>query len=167
MIDRSTNCHKSDCSFLKGGTYTMIKKLFSAMLAITLLFTPISGFLVGDHVTTVSAKGYKSGKKSFNSNTNSPSLIKKDDTQQKSSTTKSSTTTKPKAGSLMKGLFLGGLAGLLLGGLLSNLGILGSLIGLVINVLAIFAVIFIIRKVFAYFVNKNKRKHKEDTIWGK
>ncbi|WP_345740679.1 hypothetical protein [Metabacillus endolithicus] len=34
----------------------MIKKLFSAMLAITLLFTPISGFLVGDHVTTVSAK---------------------------------------------------------------------------------------------------------------
>ncbi|UGB32291.1 hypothetical protein [Metabacillus sp. B2-18] len=146
----------------------MIKKLFSAMLAITLLFTPISGFLVGDHVTTVSAKGYKSGKKSFNSNTNSPSLIKKDDTQQKSSTTtKSNTTTKPKAGSLMKGLFLGGLAGLLLGGLLSNLGILGSLIGLAINILAIIAVIFIIRKVFAYFINKNKRKHKEDTIWGK
>ncbi|MCM3408689.1 hypothetical protein [Metabacillus litoralis] len=146
----------------------MIKKLFSAMLAITLLCTPISGFLVGDHVTTVSAKGYKSGKKSFNSNTNSPSLIKKDDTQQNSSTTtKSNTTTKPKAGNLMKGLFLGGLAGLLLGGLLSNLGILGSLIGLVINVLAIFAVIFIIRKVFTYFVNKNKRKHKEDTIWGK
>jgi beta-lactamase regulating signal transducer with metallopeptidase domain len=146
----------------------MIKKLFSAMLAITLLFTPISGFLVGDHVTTVSAKGYKSGKKSFNSNTNSPSLIKKDDTQQKSSTTtKSNTTTKPKAGSLMKGLFLGGLAGLLLGGLLSNLGILGSLIGLAINILAIFAVIFIIRKVIAYFINKNKRKHKEDTIWGK
>ncbi|KKI93983.1 hypothetical protein WQ54_00075 [Bacillus sp. SA1-12] len=147
----------------------MFKKLFSALLVLTLLFTPISGFLIGDQVTTVSAKGYKSGKKSFNSNsntTNSPSLFKKEDSQQKSSTaTKSSTTTKPKAGSIMKGLFLGGLAGLLLGGLLSNLGILGSIIGLFINIFAIVAVIFIIRKLYTFF--KNKRKHKDETVWGK
>lgn len=137
------------------------------MLVLSLLFTPVGGFILGDQLTTVSAKGYKSGKKSFNSNTtNSPSLFKKDDSQQKSSTTtKSSTTAKPKAGSLMKGLFLGGLAGLLLGGLLSNLGILGSIIGLFVNVLAIFAVIFIIRKLFTYF--KKKRKAKEETIWEK
>jgi predicted lipid-binding transport protein (Tim44 family) len=146
----------------------MFKKLFSAMLVLTILFTPIGGFMLGDHLTTVSAKGYKSGKKSFNSNTNnnSPSLFKKDDTQQKSSTTtKNSTTAKPKMGGIMKGLFLGGLAGLLLGGLLSNLGILGSIIGLFINVLAIIAVIFIIRKLFTLF--KKKRKSEDDTVWGK
>lgn len=145
----------------------MFKKLFSAMLVVTLLFTPVGGFMLGDQVSSVHAKGYKSGKKSFNSNTNSPSLFKKDDTQQqKSSTTsKNNTTAKPSTGGLMKGLFLGGLAGLLLGGLLSNLGILGSIIGLFINIAAIFAVIFIIRKLFTYF--KNKRKNDEDTIWGK
>ncbi len=145
----------------------MIKKLLSAMLVMTLVFTPVGGFLLGDQVTTVSAKGYKSGKKSFNSNTNNnSSFFKKDDTQQKSSTiTKSSKTTKSKTGSIMKGLFLGGLAGLLLGGLLSNLGILGSIIGLFINVIAIIAVIVIIRKVFTFF--KKKRKEEEDTIWGR
>ncbi|WP_273131160.1 hypothetical protein ACNRWW_07010 [Metabacillus sp. HB246100] len=148
----------------------MTKKLFSAILVATLLFTPVGGFLLGDQISTVSAKGYKSGKKSFNSNTtnnnNSPSLFKKDDSQQKSSTTTSSnTTTKSKTGSIMKGIFLGGLAGLLLGGLLSNFGILGSIIGLFINMLAIFAVIFIIRKVYSYF--KNKRKNEEDAAWGK
>jgi predicted lipid-binding transport protein (Tim44 family) len=146
----------------------MFKKLFSAMLVLTILFTPIGGFMLGDQLTTVSAKGYKSGKKSFNSNTNnnSPSLFKKDDTQQKSSTTtKNSTTAKPKMGGIMKGLFLGGLAGLLLGGLLSNLGVLGSIIGLFINVLAIIAVIFIIRKIFTLF--KKKRKSEDDTVWGK
>ncbi|MBO1512588.1 hypothetical protein [Metabacillus bambusae] len=145
----------------------MFKKLFSAMLVLTLLFTPVGGFMLGDQLTTVSAKGYKSGKKSFNSNTNnSPSLFKKDDTQQKSSTTtKNSTTAKPKMGGIMKGLFLGGLAGLLLGGLLSNLGILGSIIGLFINGLAIIAVIFIIRKLFTLF--KKKRKSEDDTVWGK
>lgn len=145
----------------------MFKKVFSAMLVLTLLFTPVGGFMLGDQLSTVSAKGYKSGKKSFNSNTNnSPSLFKKDDTQQKSSTTtKSNTTAKPKAGSLMKGLMLGGLAGLLLGGLLGNLGVLGSIIGLFVNVLAIFAVIFIIRKLFTYF--KKKRKAEEKTIWEK
>ena len=146
----------------------MFKKLFSAMLVLTILFTPIGGFILGDQLTTVSAKGYKSGKKSFNSNTNnnSPSLFKKDDTQQKSSTTtKNSTSAKPKMGGIMKGLFLGGLAGLLLGGLLSNLGILGSIIGLFINVLAIIAVIFIIRKLFTLF--KKKRKSEDDTVWGK
>lgn len=146
----------------------MFKKLFSAMLVLTILFTPIGGFMLGDQLTTVSAKGYKSGKKSFNSNTNnnSPSLFKKDDTQQKSSTTtKNSTAAKPKMGGIMKGLFLGGLAGLLLGGLLSNLGVLGSIIGLFINVLAIIAVIFIIRKLFTLF--KKKRKSEDDTVWGK
>ena len=146
----------------------MFKKLFSAMLVLTILFTPIGGFMLGDQLTTVSAKGYKSGKKSFNSNTNnnSPSLFKKEDTQQKSSTTtKNSTTAKPKMGGIMKGLFLGGLAGLLLGGLLSNLGVLGSIIGLFINVLAIIAVIFIIRKLFTLF--KKKRKSEDDTVWGK
>lgn len=147
----------------------MIKKLFSAILVLTVLFTPVGGFLLGDQLTTASAKGYKSGKKSFNSNTtnnNSPSLFKKDETNQKSSTTtKSNTTAKSKTGGLMKGLLLGGVAGLLLGGMLSNLGILGSVIGLFINVLAIFAVIFIIRKIFSMI--KNKRKSEENSIWGK
>jgi len=59
-------------------------------------------------------------------------------------------------GGLMRGLMLGGLAGLLFGGLLSGLGGFGALLGLAVNVLGIVVLFLIARKLYRMFVNRPK-----------
>jgi predicted lipid-binding transport protein (Tim44 family) len=54
-------------------------------------------------------------------------------------------------GSFMKGLMIGGLAGLLFGSLFADLGFLGELLGLMINVLAIYFLFVLVRNVYRYF----------------
>jgi hypothetical protein len=54
-------------------------------------------------------------------------------------------------GSFMKGLMVGGLAGLLFGSLFAGMGFLGELLGLMINVLAIYFLFVIVRNVYRYF----------------
>ena len=137
-----------------------LKKILAAFMAAVLILTPAGNFIFQDHATTVEAKGYKSGKKSFNMNnskTQSNIQKKQDDTTTTNKT--NSTATTPKggfaSGGLMKGIMLGGLAGLLFGGLLANMGALGPIIGLFINVLAIMFVISLIRN---FFANKRRRE---------
>jgi hypothetical protein len=142
-----------------------MKKLFAALLTALLIFSPVGSTVFQDSVTTVEAKGYKSGKKSFNSNTNTNNNNNTLFQNKKDTTTKSTTTpTKAfKPGGFMKGLMIGGLAGLLFGSLFANMGMLGSILGLMINVLAIFVLISVIRKIFIYF--KNKRKEADANSW--
>ena len=45
-----------------------MKKILSAVLTAALIFTPVGSVVFQDQPTTVEAKSYKSGKKSFNSN---------------------------------------------------------------------------------------------------
>ncbi len=143
---------------------TFMKKVFAALLALSLLLSPLGSFVFQDNLTTVEAKGYKSGKKGFNNNignTNKSNFQqqKKDDNNV---TNKSTTTTTPKgglmSGGLMKGLMLGGLAGFLFGGLLGGMGMLGSFLGLMINVIAIYVLIVIIRKVFVMIRDRKKNE---------
>jgi predicted lipid-binding transport protein (Tim44 family) len=54
-------------------------------------------------------------------------------------------------GSFMKGLMIGGLAGLLFGSLFAGMGFFGELLGLMINVLAIYFLFVLIRAVYRYF----------------
>ncbi|MWC28151.1 hypothetical protein [Paenibacillus sp. MMS18-CY102] len=61
-------------------------------------------------------------------------------------------------GSFMKGLMIGGLAGLLFGGIFSNMGFFGNLIGLLINVFAIFALFALVRAAIQYF-RRNRNNH--------
>lgn len=139
-----------------------VKKLVAALLVLTLVVSPIGNFIFNDY-TTAEAKGYKSGKKSFNTN-NSDSKVNKSNIEKKkddSSTTKSSTATNKKSGGLMKGLLVGGLAGLLFGSLFANMGMLGSILGFAINMLAIVFLIVIIRKVFTML----KKKKKDSEPW--
>ncbi|WP_449538689.1 hypothetical protein [Ferdinandcohnia sp. Marseille-Q9671] len=140
-----------------------MKKVISAFLALSLILSPVGNIVFQDHSTTVEAKGYKSGKKGFNNNignTNKSNFQqqKKDNT----TTNKSTATTTPKgglmSGGLMKGLMLGGLAGLLFGGLLGGMGALGSFLGLMINVLAIYVLFSIIRKIFVLIRDKKKKE---------
>jgi predicted lipid-binding transport protein (Tim44 family) len=60
------------------------------------------------------------------------------------------------SGGLMKGLLIGGLAGLLFGSLFGNMGFLGDILGLFVNLMAIFLVVMLIRRIFTYFRNRNK-----------
>ena len=63
-------------------------------------------------------------------------------------------------GSFMKGLMIGGLAGLLFGGLFANMGFLGELLGLMINLLAIYFLFVLIRAAYLYFRDrKPPRRH--------
>ena len=64
-------------------------------------------------------------------------------------------------GSFMKGLMIGGLAGLLFGGLFANMGFLGELLGLMINVLAIYFLFVLIRSVYRYFRDRRPQRPRE------
>ena len=59
-------------------------------------------------------------------------------------------------GSFMKGMMIGGLAGLMFGGLFAGMGAFGNILGFLINVLAIYVVIVLIRYAFQYFKNKRR-----------
>jgi hypothetical protein len=149
-------------TILNGGPNSM-KKILAALLTASLIFSPLGSVVFQDHTTTVEAKGYKSGKRSFNSNnstTNSNSFF-----QKKSTTTNKSTITptkKLKTGGLMKGLMIGGLAGLLFGSLFANMGFLGSILGLMVNIIGIMILISIVRKIYVFLKNKRNR---EENPW--
>lgn len=161
-----------------------MKKFLVALFTVTLVFAPISDVIFLDQDTTVEAKRYKSGKKSFNpgnsgTNSNNNSLFqnnqrdttknsqyqnsKKDSTNNQSTVNKNNSKTSDRGG-LLKGLALGGLAGLLFGGLLANLGMLGSILGLFINVLAIIVLIGIAVKIYSFFKRK-KKEQEEANVW--
>ena len=145
----------------------LMKKILSAVLTAALIFTPVGSVVFQDQPTTVEAKSYKSGKKSFNRNnnsTNNNSLFQKK--QDNNTTTNKSAATNKQggffSGGLMKGLMLGGLAGLLFGGLFGGMGFLGEILGLFINILAIVVIIALIRKIFQFFT---KKKEEEKNPW--
>lgn len=110
--------------------------------------------------------GMKSPKQSF---TQTPK--KTDNVNQSSSGAKASTGatagTAAKSGGLfggsgfMKGMMMGGLAGLLFGGLFGSMGAFGEILGLMINLMAIFAIIMLIRVAFVYLRSKKEQRPDE------
>ena len=58
----------------------------------------------------------------------------------------------------MRGLMIGGLAGMLFGGLFANMGFMGNILGLFVNLIAIFVVIALIRKIYTMFKNNKEQK---------
>lgn len=113
-------------------------------------------------------KSYQSPKRSFSdtpSKTPSQNNISKTDsgkTTNGTNTTANSQTNRGffSGGGLLKGMFIGGLAGLLFGGLFSHFGAMGDILGLMVNVLAIYVMFMIIRGLFRYMADKRKDKDK-------
>ncbi|MFC4410117.1 hypothetical protein ACFOZY_06650 [Chungangia koreensis] len=136
-----------------------MKKFMAALLSAALLFAAVGTTVLISDPASVEAKGYKSGKKGFNFNNNQQnqkSNIQKKDTDS-TAVNKSNTTTNNKgfsSGGLMRGLFVGGLAGLLFGSLFANMGMLGSVLGLLINVLGILVLLWLIKTVFTMLIKK-------------
>lgn len=136
----------------------MAKKLITIITAVALLFAPVT-FFSQDNVTTVEAKSYRSGVKSFNkSKTPTTSPFKNQQTNKSTTNNYSKNMKSSSKSGLMKGLLFGGIAGLLFGSMLSQLGGLGSILGLLINVIAIYFVIKLAFKALTYFYLRNKKR---------
>ncbi|MGE8206464.1 hypothetical protein ACQKP0_18300 [Heyndrickxia sp. NPDC080065] len=142
----------------------MRKKLLMFLTVFTLIFTVSSLGFVDD----ASAKGFRSGKRSFNpthSNQFSPNKstnnnkIKQD--THTNSTNKSFTKNSSNKGGFMKGMLLGGLGGLLIGNLFGGLGLgaFGSILAGFVNVIIIIGVIMIIARIFKFFKRNNSERY--------
>jgi hypothetical protein len=126
----------------------MVKILVSLVLMASLMLTPIGDSVFENKTSYVSAKSLKGGKRGYNPNRN----FKQPDTRQNQPRSNFNNRRNNFArGGIMRGLLYGGIAGLLLGGLLGNLGFFGGILGLFINILAIVFLIFLIRKLIRYF----------------
>lgn len=146
-----------------------MKKIIMLLTAMTLFFTPVGSVVFQDGPSIADAKRSFGGSSSFNKNSGtSSSFLNKSNTTNTNTLNKSkmsNTFNKMKNSSLMKGLFFGGLAGLLLGGLFGQLGMMGPILGFLLNLVAIIALFAIAGKI--YSVIKKKRREKELETWGK
>lgn len=140
-----------------------MKKIATMMFALTLLFTTV-GMVILTNDTEVEAKSYKSGKKGFQPNKSNIQKDKDSNTSNVTKTTKDNTNNTKggfSSGGFMRGLLVGGLAGLLFGSLFADMGVLGSILGLLINVGAILLIVYFVFKIY----NVMKRKNEATTEW--
>lgn len=155
---------------LKGELKTMMKKIVTVLTAFMFIFA--AGSFIGvDHVD---AKGYKSGKKSYTptsgqtdksnfGGTKSDSNVNVKKTSPDSKTKATNTAPKKSKSGFMKGLLFGGIGGLLLGSLFANMGVLGSILAFMINMLVMVGIIMITIRIFKYFKNQRKKQVEEAT----
>lgn len=135
-----------------------IKHLMMVFMAFTLLFGTVSAF--APDYADAKRGGFKSGTKSY---TNTPKKSDNNVSQSNSnnnSTTGASTTNRGGffggGGGFMKGMMLGGLAGMLFGGLFGGMGFLGNILGLLVNVIAIVAIVMLAMALFRAIANRRK-----------
>lgn len=128
------------------------KKMKKIMIAVALIFSlslsPLAEYISYHDDYKVSARSYRSGKRSFN---RQPS-VRQNEPRSNFSNRRNGTVnrgvTRSKRGGFARGLLYGGLAGMLFGGLLGHMGALGGIFGLLINILAIVLVINLILRLF-------------------
>ncbi|MGO4542088.1 hypothetical protein [Paenibacillus sp. 2TAB19] len=131
-----------------------MKKGILMLMALSIVMT------VGFH-STADAKPRRSIKSPRQSYTETPK--KKDNASQTNNGARSGAATGAgrtgfwSGGSFFRGLMVGGIAGLLFGSLFSGWGAFGNLLGLLINVIAIIAVVMIIRAIWNNFRHNRRR----------
>ena len=146
------------------GKKSFVTKILASFMLLTFVAAPIAESTFVNTSHEVSAKSYRSGKKSFNSNTGTNSNNSATFNQKKS-TTSNVQASKPNSfnkGSFAKSMLLGGVAGLLFGSLLANMGMMGSVLGLLINVLVIVLIIGLIKKIFFTRNNNNHNRPRKE-----
>ena len=141
-----------------------MKKGLLTLLVFAVTFTLSFGFLA-DSADAKRGGGLKSNKQSFTQQpkTEANKTDNASATQTKNNTTtpNSAQTTKQgglfgNSGGFLKGLALGGLAGLLFGSMFGNMGAFGEILGFMVNLLVIFGVIMVIRALWTYVRNSKK-----------
>ncbi|MDN3956872.1 hypothetical protein [Sporolactobacillus laevolacticus] len=141
-----------------------MKKIMAVFLALALIFTPAGNFVFHQTDQQVSAKGYRSGVKSFQSNRGSGTNSFFGNRQNRTQNSRTATTSRNfTGGSFMRGMIFGGLSGLLFGSLLSHFGGFGMMAGFLINIIAILVVLALIRYLITSFTNRSRRNRSEDS----
>lgn len=145
----------------------MMKKMMMIVMAFTLIFA----FTTPD-LADAKRGGFKSGPRTYNP---TPKNSTTSDYQKSSSTTSnktSGTTTGTNTGGgffsgggFMRGLMVGGLAGMLFGGLFGNMGFFGNLLGLAVNLLAIYVIIIAVMALYRRF--KRQPRHDDSPRGGR
>ncbi|WP_410514973.1 hypothetical protein PaeBR_11605 [Paenibacillus sp. BR2-3] len=136
-----------------------MKRITMIIMAFTLFFVVSAP----DSADARRGGGFKSSPRSF---TTTPKKSTQNSVKQSDSTKGTTSATAAKAnrgffsgGSLMKGLMIGGLAGLLFGSMFAGMGAFGSFLGLAVNMLAIY---FVVMLVLSFFRRRQKRRRFEE-----
>jgi predicted lipid-binding transport protein (Tim44 family) len=97
------------------------------------------------------ARSFRSGARSFSKTPAQSNNMFKSSTSSKSKASTSGTTANRgffSGGSFLKGMMIGGLAGLFFGHMFGGMGMMGSMLGFIVNVIGLFILFAIIRAVF-------------------
>jgi predicted lipid-binding transport protein (Tim44 family) len=128
-----------------------------ALIILSLFAFTVALTAPADHAEA-KPRSFSSGKKSFNKTpSQSQDSVSKSSTTNKSSST-AGTANKPgffSGGSFMKGMMIGGLAGLLFGGMFGS-GFFGNMMGFLVNVLALFVLFMVFRAVYDAFKRRRQ-----------
>ena len=138
-----------------------MKKLLLVFMSFTLVFI-VTSFSASSEVGAKPSRSYKSPTGGYNAPSKQAPAPAKDTNVSKTTDPSRGTNPAPanrgffSGGGLMKGLLIGGIAGMLFGGLFGNMGVLGNIFGFLINIIAIIAVIMLIRMAVMYFIKRRK-----------
>lgn len=135
----------------------MRNKWIMVVMAFFLIFAVTTPTMI-DVADAKRGGSFRSGVQKYKPAPNkSTNQVNRTDNTNKSNTSSTAPTQKRgffSGGGLMKGLMIGGLAGMLFGSMFGNLGFLGDILGLMINVMAIFLLISLVMMVVKKFRNK-------------
>lgn len=144
----------------KSGGEQLKKLVLLFAMSVVLVFSPLGTTTYNtivpakyEQVSEAHAKGYRSPSRSYRPNNNQ---IKRDTT--KKATNNQATKNKSNNRGFLGGLLFGGIAGLLFGSMLGNMGAFGDILALIINVIAIILVIRILIYFFQKWRNRNNPK---------
>ncbi|GIP48243.1 hypothetical protein J53TS2_18340 [Paenibacillus sp. J53TS2] len=135
----------------------MLKRVMLLMMAFTVFFT----FTAPDFADARRGGGFKSGPRTYKPTPKKPAQSEYQNTtgNRTGATTGTPTTNRGffSGGSFMRGMMIGGFAGLLFGGLFGNMGFFGNLLGLAVNLLAIYVIIIAVTATYRRF--KKQPRH--------
>jgi predicted lipid-binding transport protein (Tim44 family) len=137
-----------------------MKKLLLVIMSSLLIFTIVTP----SEVDARGGRSYKSPSGSFKKPTKPATTNDNVSKTQKPNPASGTATTANRGffsgGGFMKGMLIGGIAGMLFGGMFGNMGALGNIFGFLINILAIYFLFVIIRRIVVYFINRRKTADK-------
>lgn len=136
----------------------MMKKMMMIVMAFTLLFA----FTAPELVDAKRGGGFKSGPRTYNPSPKKPTTDyrKTDPATNKSPGVTTGTNTRRgffSGGSFMRGMMIGGFAGLLFGGLFGGMGFFGNLLGLAVNLFVIYLIVIAVMALYRRF--KKQPRH--------
>jgi predicted lipid-binding transport protein (Tim44 family) len=133
-----------------------MKKWFIVLMSCVVVFAFSAG------AAEAKPRSYKAPSGSFKTTPTKPnSSVSKTDSVNSSKTNATTGTAATgggffSGGGFMKGMLVGGLAGMLFGGMFGGLGALGNILGLLVNVMAIFFAFILIRSLINYWLQKRR-----------